>query len=371
MAAKPDRGAGGATKARTAFGGVKLTAVGASLIFVLAGTAPGAAAAATTGNCGAAAELGTVTCVFDNPTVDDYTLRIPDGVTEVHIDARGAAGGRGGAINSVRAAPQGGYGGLVAARFPVAPGDVLRILVGGHGQDAAGMKPGAAGLNGGAKGGAGAPGGGGGGGASTVRLNGTDIAARILAAGGGGGAGGAMHSGAVWSAHGGAGGGERGEDGSGDNFGRGGIGAKGPSGGAGLDRLTGLDGHSGFDADWGGGGGEGGYGTSTNSIKHSGTWFGGAVGAGGGGGGYAGGSGGSAGATLGGGGGGGSGFVATSALAPTVARLGSAEFSVGKGSADGNGVVAITYRLPIDHHGRSGPKSAPTGSVSTTADKRR
>lgn len=356
-------------RVRTAPVAAKLTAAGASVAFVLAATALPAAAAEARGNCGSATALGSVTCVYDDPTVTNYVLRVPAGVTDVHIDARGAAGGNGGAINTQRTAPRGGMGGLVAADFPVVPGDVLRILVGGRGQDANGMKPGAAGLNGGGKGGAGAPGGGGGGGASSVRLNGIDPESRILAAGGGGGAGGAMNSGVVESARGGAGGGDRGENGSGDFFGHGGIGACGESGGAGLDRVTGLDGHSGYDANWGGGGGEGGYGTS-NSIKHSGTWSGGAVGAGGGGGGYAGGSGGSAGATLGGGGGGGSGFVATSPLAPTVARLGSATLLMGKGSANGNGMLAISYRLPVGGHGRSGPKGAPAGASAAAANER-
>jgi hypothetical protein len=327
------------------------------------------AAAQTVGNCSAPAPLGTVTCVYDDPAVTDYLLRVPAGVTDVHIDARGAAGGSGGTVNPGVPAPAGGTGGLVAASFPVAAGDLLRIAVGGRGQDARGMKPAAGGRHGGGRGGAGAPGGGGGGGASSVRLRGSEHASRILVAGGGGGAGGALTlTSLVSSAGGGAGGGERGLDGNGDRFGPGGIGAVGPSGGAGLERLTGLDGHSGYDERFGGTGGEGGYGTS-NSFMHSGNWSGGPVGAGGGGGGYAGGSGGAAGATLGGGGGGGSGFVATSVLAPSVARLGSAELLIGRGSID-NGLVVITYRLPTDRRPRSGATAGPAGSATARSNER-
>ena len=44
------------------------------------------------------------------------------------------------------------------------------------------------------------------------------------------------------------------------------------------------------------------------------------------------------------------------ALAPSVARLGSAELLIGKGSVT-NGVVVVTYRLPADRHGRSQAKN--------------
>jgi hypothetical protein len=291
-----------------------------------------------------------VTCVYDKPTVTDYVLRVPAGVTEVHIEGRGAGGGNGGAIEP-GPAPEGGKGGVVSADFPVRGGDVLRILVGGRGQDAHGMKPGAGGLNGGGKGGAGALGGGGGGGASSVRLNGTDYLSRILVAGGGGGAGGAMASSMVASAAGGLGGGVYGGDGGGDTVGKGGVGATGPSGGAGLRRPTGLDGHSGYNADWGGGGGEGGYGASDSvKLKKNGTWPIYPVGAGGGGGGWAGGGGGAAGPMLGGGGGGGSGMVATSAVAPSMARLGTAELLAGAPGQPADGRVVISYRLPARHN---------------------
>jgi hypothetical protein len=351
--------------ARSARGAVTVT--GAAITLVLAGTAL-PAAARTAGQCSAPDPLGTVTCVYDDPALTDYALRVPAGVSEVHVDARGAAGGDGGTVEAGVPAVQGGAGGLVAASFPVAAGDVLRIAVGGRGRDAQGIWPGIGGRTGGARGGAGAPAGGGGGGASSVRLRGNGHAARILVAGGGGGAGGAMTVTSAVSSAGGAGGGERGLDGGGDVFAPGGIGAVGPSGGAGLERVTGLDGHSGYDQEWGGAGGEGGYGTST-SFLHSGTPGGGPVGAGGGGGGYAGGGGGAAGPTLGGGGGGGSGFVATSVLAPSVARLGTAELLIGKGSVD-DGLVVITYRLPPDRHPRPGAAVAPAASAAAASTER-
>jgi hypothetical protein len=351
---------------RTAYGAAKLTATGATVAFVLAGTAVPAFAQQVPGKC--VTTLDRVTCTYNDPTVDDYVLQVPLGVSEVTIEARGAAGGDGGTVSSKVPAAEGGPGGYAAATFPVHSNELLHILVGGHGQDANGTKAGRGGSHGGADGGSGAASGGGGGGASSVRIMQPGADPRIIVAGGGGGAGGAMTSTAVSKAGGGAGGGDHGGDGQGDNFGQGGAGAVGPSGGAGLQTLLGLDGHSGYDADFGGGGGEGGYGTSTN-IKHSGTWAGGPVGAGGGGGGYAGGSGGAAGAMVGGGGGGGSGMVATSSLAPTVARLGSSTLSMGKGSAD-DGMVVISYRLPIDRHGKSAPSAAQASPILATPNQR-
>ncbi len=360
---------------RIALRAAAVTATGAALTMMLAGAAIPASAAQTTGQargeCSAPSVLGSVSCVYLNPT-DNYVLRVPAGVTELHIEARGAGGGSGGTIDSVRHAPEGGLGGLVSGDFPVSGGDVLRVLVGGRGSDGEGMRPGIGGLNGGGVGGAGALGGGGGGGASSVRLNGKDIASRILVAGGGGGAGGAMASTAVASARGGAGGGEHGGNGSGDVVGKGGIGATGPSGGAGLRRPTGLDGHSGYDENWGGGGGEGGYGASDKfKLKRSGTWASYPVGAGGGGGGYAGGSGGAAGPMVGGGGGGGSGMVATSALAPSVARLGSAELLNGGTGRAEDGQVIITYQLPTsDRQDRSESLIAPVWTSGATSNGR-
>jgi hypothetical protein len=365
MAVNPGGDAGRTLVARTALGAGKATAAGATIAFVLAGTAVPAFADQVPGKCTTA--LGHVTCVYNDPTVNGYVLDIPAGVTQVSIEARGAAGGDGGTVSSKIPSAEGGDGGFAAAIFPVSPGERLHVLVGGHGGDADGTKAGKGGRNGGADGGNGAPAGGGGGGASSVLIVQRGRDPRIIVAGGGGGAGGAMTSTAVSKAGGGAGGGDEGENGQGDSFGQGGSGAVGPSGGAGLQTLLGLDGHSGYNAEAGGGGGEGGYGTSTG-IKHSGTWAGGPVGAGGGGAGYAGGSGGAAGATVGGGGGGGSGMVATSALAPTVARLGSATLGTGKGSAD-DGLVVIGYRLPLEHHGKA-RSATPAAPIAATSNER-
>jgi hypothetical protein len=366
MAAIPPHDRAGAAVKRTALGAVKVTATGATIAFVMASTAVPAFAEQIPGRCSEA--LGRVTCVYNDPTVADYVLHVPAGVSDVSIEAHGAAGGDGGTVNSKVPAPKGGLGGYAAATFPVHPSEVLHVLVGGRGRSADGTKPGVGGRNGGGGGGGGAAGGGGGGGASSVRIKLPGEDPRIIVAGGGGGAGGAMASTAVSQAGGGAGGGDRGDDGQGDFFGQGGEGACGPSGGAGLGTLLGLDGHSGYDANWGGGGGEGGYGAST-TIKHSGTWAGGPTGAGGGGAGYAGGSGGAAGATVGGGGGGGSGMVATSALAPTVARFGSSTLLLGKGSVD-DGVVIIHYRLPLTGgHSRSAPSPAVRHDLATSNEQ--
>jgi hypothetical protein len=345
---------------------VSATATGATIACVLAGTGVPAAHAAATGSCTTPSATGAVTCTYDDPRVKNYALHVPAGVTTVHISAHGAAGGAGGTLDRRVATPQGGPGGLVAADFPVRPGDVLYVLVGGHGRDADGITPGAGGLNGGGKGGAGAPAGGGGGGASTVRLRGADVFSRILVAGGGGGGGGALST-ALVTSNGGAGGGDRGENGVGDVMGQGGIGAVGGSGGAGLDTLSGQDGHDGYDADWGGGGGEGGSGASSE-LKHGGSWGAGAVGAGGGGGGYAGGSGGAAGTTVGGGGGGGSGLIATSWVAPTTARLGSGQMLTGQGSED-DGIVTISYTLPIGKRGKAPAGVVPTGTFVAKTDE--
>ncbi|MGQ0847167.1 MAG: glycine-rich protein [Sporichthyaceae bacterium] len=356
-----------------------VTSTGAAASLVLAGLATPAAAASVPGNCAVLVPFDSVTCVYGDPSVSTYALRVPVGVTEVHIEALGGSGGAGGAFDSGRPVLAGAYGGLVSANFPVAAGDVLRILVGGRGADANGSKPGPGGLNGGAKGGAGALGGGGGGGASSVRLSGQfnvkDHDPRILVAGGGGGSGGAMPGAAVSSARGGAGGGEIGGNGGGDEVGRGGVGATGPSGGAGLQRLTGQDGHSGDNADRGGNGGAGGYGAYGTAeplkLKQGGTWPTGPVGAGGGGGGWGGGGGGAAGPVVGGGGGGGSGFVATSALAPSVARLGSAQLSNGGNDRGGDGRVVVTYRLPAESPQGAQSAADHAGAVAATTNERK
>ncbi|WP_344609906.1 glycine-rich protein, partial [Sporichthya brevicatena] len=171
---------------------MRAAAIGGTLAVVLGGTGVPAAGASVAGECSSPTALGVVTCTYDDPSATDYLLRVPAGVRDVRITAHGAAGGAGGVLRSDVAPAPGGPGGMVAATFPVRAGDQLHVRVGGHGTNANGMKPGAAGRYGGAHGGAGAPAGGGGGGASSVLLNGTGHDARLLVAGGGGGGGGTL-----------------------------------------------------------------------------------------------------------------------------------------------------------------------------------
>lgn len=107
-----------------------------------------------------------------NYTGGEQSFKVPDGVTSVTVDARGAAGG-------------GGYaslGGRVVAVIPVKPAELLHIYVGGEGNGTAG------GFNGGGNGaGEGNAVGYGGGGASDVREGGTRLKNRDIVAGGAGG----------------------------------------------------------------------------------------------------------------------------------------------------------------------------------------
>ncbi len=220
-------------------------------------------------------------------------FRVPEGVTNISVVARGAKG----AGNRVA------FGGRVTAVIRVTPGEKLVIYVGG---DASGNT---GGFNGGADGGflRNPYFGYGGGGASDVRQGGRNLDNRVLVAGGGGGRGEAGYS------YRGGAGGEGGDatGGSGENGpysgGGGGTQYSGGSGGSGgyLDDNPGIDGSLGA-------GGVGGWGCSTSSCD-----WGGA--GGGGGGGYYGGGGGGTGSAEGpygnggGGGGGGSSYVEPSA----------------------------------------------------------
>ena len=98
---------------------------------------------------------------------------IPAGTSNVTIETWGAQGGANWSNNT-------NYGGYNKADFPVSPGNVLNIFVGGKATSTIG------GYNGGGNGdGAGI----GGGGATDVRLNGSSLTDRIIVSGGGGGAG--------------------------------------------------------------------------------------------------------------------------------------------------------------------------------------
>lgn len=103
---------------------------------------------------------------------------VPDCVSQVTVELWGAQGG-GSQCCDDSVQDDGGRGAYVRARLEVAPGEVLRIFVGGPGG-----VDGAAGYNGGGAGGTFA---GGGGGASDLRRGGDGLDDRILVAGGGGG----------------------------------------------------------------------------------------------------------------------------------------------------------------------------------------
>lgn len=109
-------------------------------------------------------------------------ITVPLGATSVRVTARGGSGER--AQGFVGSVP--GAGAVVAATFPVTPGETLLATVGGNASRSTG------GYNGGADGynpAAGdVPGAGGGGGATDLRIGGTLLEHRVLVAGGGGGA---------------------------------------------------------------------------------------------------------------------------------------------------------------------------------------
>lgn len=102
---------------------------------------------------------------------------VPAGVTMIHVELLGAAGGG----NAVGPA---GLGGRLTANIPVTPGQTLEIYVGGIGDVS-----GTAGYNGGGSGLGGSPSnpGSGGGGATDIRIGGITLNDRVLVAGGGGG----------------------------------------------------------------------------------------------------------------------------------------------------------------------------------------
>lgn len=182
-----------------------------------------------------------------------YAWTVPNGVKRLTFEAFGATGGGSPIFSHVG----GGKGGQAVATYPVTPGQVFQIVVGGEGGTT-----GRGGLNGG-----GSADGGGGGGASDVRVCADaafklcDLDRRFLVAGGGGGGGSGSGSCA-----GGNGGGISGATGGCFDDGGGGTQTEGGS-------PNGTFGFGGDGFNWGGGGGGGWYGG------------GGAIGGGGGGGG--------------------------------------------------------------------------------------
>ena len=144
-------------------------------------------------------------------------FKVPRGVTQLTVTARGASGpyGATGSYCTVI----GGLGGVVKATIPVTPGETLAVFVGGEGTIGAVCGSqygnGNGGFNGGGDGGRAGYNyyGDGGGGASDVREGGSALSDRVLVAGGGGGQGARYQGGAA-----GAGGGRRGGAGGSGGF---------------------------------------------------------------------------------------------------------------------------------------------------------
>lgn len=244
------------------------------------------------------------------------TFTVPDNVTEIHIEAKGASGGIDGGF-SATSAP----GGTVSARFPVTPGAVLDVYVGGQ------PIPNAAG-GGWPDGGNGdtttGDGGTGGGGSSRVIPTGGAIGSALIVAGAGGGQGDGFSS---YLQAGGAAGFFQGLDAPS------GLGAGGNCPGSGASIYAGGAGGIGTEDNGQAGTlGQGGRGGNMSSS------FG--FPPGGGGGGYYGGGGGGAnlgaGAGTGGGGGGGSGYVRSDAT----------EVLFSDASNTGHGAVVISWDDP-------------------------
>lgn len=113
----------------------------------------------------------------------EQTYTVPSGASRVVVDLWGGAGGNG----NYSTGSWSGAGGYLRGTFAVAPGDVLKVEVGGGGQGA--MRNANGGLGGwpdGGPGGRGNAGSGGGGGSTRFYING----ALMAVAGGGGGSGG-------------------------------------------------------------------------------------------------------------------------------------------------------------------------------------
>lgn len=246
------------------------------------------------------------------------TFTVPDGVTSLTIEAKGAQGGNGHNI----AYQPGGLGGYIKGAFSVTPGSILNIYVGGTG-GRSNVSPVAGGFNGGGNGynyGNTSWTVAGGGGASDVRLGGTALSNRIIVAGGGGAGGG---SGSWPNGAGGKGGGNTGQ-----------AGYWSGSGGAGMNTPDTVRHGFGGSQSAGGAGGNGGGGTLNGFAGTLGLGGNASTGnntlAGGGGGGFYGGGGGG---YHGGAGGGGSNYILPSATNVTNSQ----------GTQTGNGQIIIQY----------------------------
>ncbi len=259
-----------------------------------------------------------------NETVFTYTgdvqqWVVPDGITSISVDVRGAQGGIASDYWSSIGGP-GGPGGRVQTTLAVTPGETLFIYVGGAGSGSDGGFNG--GGNGGYGGGMGGYGGGGGG-ASDIKRAGSTLTNRIVIASGGGGGKGYYSSDVSGPYGGGLGGGLIGGDGPDHvDASNGGKGSTQNYGGAGGTKGTSTYGQAGEPGTIGQGGTGGRYNAS-------------GVGGGGGGGGYYGGGGG---ASDGSGGGGGSSY---SIGTDTIYTQG---FQIG------DGIVIITREIPTRNY---------------------
>lgn len=240
---------------------------------------------------------------------------IPDEVTTLTADLYGAAGGTG------TGGAAAGLGGRVYCDVTVTPGEVIRVYVGGQGENGAGTDASTVGgFNGG---GSTLEGGGGGGGATDIRRTPYALADRLVVAGGGGAGGGTADANL---------GGAGGNGGTPDGI----DGANGFDGASYSNNTRGKKGTASAGGAGGVGscvGGAGALGTGGNGCEISGTF----KSSGGGGGGRYGGGGGGAGSvgTSGGGGAGGSGLST------------GANETLQTGVRSGNGVATLSWAGPV------------------------
>lgn len=279
----------------------------------------------------APATAGAQPTVIEFATVGTQTFVVPDGVTEVTVEAFGAQGGAA-ATDPVCTAPSGGLGGSASTTIAVSAGETLEVTIGGMG--ASGDAGGGGGSNGGGDSGVQGtvPRGGGGGGASDVRRAPFGLADRLVAGAGGGGGGSCDQAPPVFDTPGGAGGGAVGGPGGSATGATGGGGGMQATGGAfGVGGAGGSNGIAGIAGD----GGNGGAGLFRTGGGGGSGLFGG------------GGGGGSNGLDSSGGGGGGSSF-------PTAATQ--------TGVRAGNGLVRVTVTAAVSPTTAAGPTAVPVSA---------
>lgn len=253
---------------------------------------------------------------------DYYQWTVPNGITSLTFDVRGAQGGDGTnpACSPTTSYGLGGQGGVIKGTLTVTPSSSLFLYVGGRGPSA--QKSGGGGWNGG--GGTAAtsdpcyPGAGGG--ASDIRTTAETLSSRLVVAGGGGG-------GSGWTTGGGGAGGT----------------------------TTGQTGFANCYSSCGTGGTQsaGGTGANSGSLGTGGRGTGGSHGGGGGGGGYYGGGGGYVGA-----GGGGSSFHNATSVSLTSSEL---------GGRSGNGLISVTYLNAPTPTSFTSAQTTPTNTNSSIA----